>query len=54
MRDVLEELLAELEGQRELAPLWASGELFLDGFTRGLEEARGLVREAIQVEKLGE
>lgn len=52
--DVLEVLLAECEGQIELAPLWATGELFLDGYTRALSEVIGLIREQIQIEKLGE
>ncbi len=53
MVDVLEELLAELEGQREMAGVWAIGEE-LAGYTRALSEVMYLIQEAIQIQKLGE
>jgi hypothetical protein len=53
MSDILEGLLAECEGQTELAPLWATGDE-LAGYTRALSEVIGLIREQIQIEKLGE
>ena len=53
MRDVLEDLLAEVEAQRDLADVWASGEL-LQGYTMALTEVMRLIKEQIEIEKLGE
>lgn len=53
MRDVLEDLLSELEALRDISGAWAEGQ-FAIGYTLALDEALGLVREQIQIEKLGE
>lgn len=53
MREVLEDLLAEFEAQREMAGVWAEG-LLLEGYTMAYGEAMRLIQEQIQIEKLGE
>jgi hypothetical protein len=50
---VLYDLLAELEGQVELSSLW-SEDAFQQGYNEALEEVQGLIRERIQIERLGE
>ena len=53
MIEVLEDLLAEVEGQFELAGVWCSGKV-LEGYTIALNEVCGLIREQIEIQKLGE
>jgi hypothetical protein len=53
MSDVLEDLLSELEALRDVSGVWAEGQ-FANGYTLALGEAMGLVREQIQIQKLGE
>lgn len=53
MRDVLGDLLSELEALRDISGVWAEGQ-FANGYTLAIGEAMALVREQIQIEKLGE
>ena len=50
---VLYDLLAELEGLVELSALWSEGAI-QEGYNLALEEIQGLVREQIQIQRLGE
>jgi hypothetical protein len=50
---VLYDLLAELEGQVELSSLWSEG-AFQQGYNEALEAVQGLIKERIQIERLGE
>ena len=53
MREVLEDLLAKCQAQREMAGVWAEG-LLLEGYSIAMTEAIQLIQEQIQIEKLGE
>lgn len=53
MRDVLEDLRAEVLAQRDTADVWASDEL-LQGYTMALSEVARLLDEQIQIERLAE
>ena len=53
MSDVLEDLLSEVSARIEISGVWAEG-LLLEGYTLAMTEVQEMLKEEIQVEKLGE
>jgi hypothetical protein len=54
MREVLEDLLAKVEGEIELAPLWATELNELRAVQIALGDVVGIVKRQIEIERLGE